>query len=172
MLQYFLREYDVVSKFAVHPHTKKPISRELHAAMIQESTRFWAIDAEHTLFLAALDQHYHSADFMASPDLQRGLQRISEDYLSTLPDNVPRYRTFRHLTSYASSYYSYPWCQAMAGFIWSECFQSRPLDRHTGERYREHILAPGSSGNEWRRIEHMIGFKPSVQDLAEGLSRP
>ena len=54
----------MVSQFATHNMTREPISRQLHQALLHETHGFWALDAEHTLFLAALDQHFHSKEFM------------------------------------------------------------------------------------------------------------
>jgi hypothetical protein len=65
---------------------------ELAEALRAESTRFAAFDMESSLMLSAMDQHYHSADFVTSNDtLFQGLQVVQDSYGIFPFDNAPRY---------------------------------------------------------------------------------
>jgi len=117
-----------------------------------------AIDAHTQIILATLDQLYHSSkageeDFSSSKVLAE-----LQDSLGVFP-SVPgtAWQThFNHLYGYGATYYSYLFDQAIASRVWSQLFESDPLNREMGERYKNEVLIHGGGKEPWEMVGRLL----------------
>jgi thimet oligopeptidase len=73
-----------------------------------------------------------------------------------LPD-VHRYASFGHLDGYSAIYYTYQWSLAIATDLFTEFEKSGLRDTVTAERYRDLVLAPGSSKPAAQLVHDFLG---------------
>ena len=57
----------------------------------------------------------------------------------------------------------------MAALIWTTSFVDEPLSRAAGDRYRKSVLAYGSARDPWVMVEDVLGYKPTPEDVVDGL---
>ena len=117
-----------------------------------------SIDTHAQILLAILDQEYHSA----SP-LQSGFDSTATfGHLQDTRGLIPSVRgtswqtQFGHLYGYGATYYSYLLDRAFASRVWSQVFATDPLDRETGERYKNEILKFGGGRDPWKMISSLL----------------
>ncbi|OQE41462.1 hypothetical protein PENCOP_c005G02375 [Penicillium coprophilum] len=70
--------------------------------------------------------------------------------------------TSHYMWGQEANYYSYLYTRILAADIWLSNFQSNPMSRGAGLRYRNIILAPGGSQNEMVALEKFLGRPPAL----------
>jgi Zn-dependent oligopeptidase len=68
---------------------------------------------------------------------------------------------FGHLNGYGASYYGYLWSMVYAQDMFSVFDENGILDTNTGIRYRDIILASGSSKDELELVKEFLGREPN-----------
>lgn len=76
---------------------------------------------------------------------------------------------FSHLVGYGAKYYSYLISRAVASWIWQSCFQSNPLNREQGEKYRRHCLAHGGGKPAQALVSDFLQLQVNPDNLANAL---
>ncbi|KAJ8457215.1 hypothetical protein ONZ51_g11668 [Trametes cubensis] len=125
-----------------------------------------SIDTHTQILLAALDQVYHSsAACQRSFDSTAALARLYETRgLIPYVPGTSWQTQFGHLFGYGATYYSYLFDRAIASRVWNELFVQDPLNRATGERYKQEILRCGGGKDPWQMIATLLGS----EKLADG----
>ncbi|KAI0257186.1 hypothetical protein BJV78DRAFT_1160799 [Lactifluus subvellereus] len=117
------------------------------------------IDTYGQILLAVLDQTYHSrAAVEPSFDSTAALAEL-HDRRGIVP-YVPgtSWQTqFGHLFGYGATYYSYLFDRAIAARVWRQLFVHDPLNRETGERYKNEILRHGGGEDPWAMLGSLLG---------------
>eukprot|EP00039_Didymoeca_costata_P012069 m.172580 g.172580 ORF g.172580 m.172580 type:complete len:735 (-) comp15375_c1_seq2:210-2414(-) len=172
LMEHFLRDYRVASKFAIHPVTGETLPKEIFEREINAKFLFSAFNTREVAIFAKADLLMHGANpFSNGVDTTDLLQMAQKDFevKHVSETNIPIQLGFGHLSGYASSYYSYLWCNGLASLVWKQCFEKDPWDTEIGNRFRHKVLAHGDGRNPWHMIEDMLGFSPTPKDLATAL---
>ncbi|XP_023228122.1 mitochondrial intermediate peptidase-like [Centruroides sculpturatus] len=145
LMEYFASDPRVVSKFARHYETGKPIPESLLKNLSLSKNLFSASEAQLQVFYAALDQKYHNKPESGKSTTEI-LKEVQQSYYG-LPHvaHTAWQLRFGHLVGYGAKYYAYTMSRAIAAQIWHSIFKDDPLNRAAGERYRREVLAHGGS---------------------------
>ena len=170
LMEFFVRDFRVVSQFAYHHATGAPLSQELFERGIQAQDLFPAVGMADSAVHAEVDQRYHSELVSSGEEEATAVLRGVQDEYTELKfcGTALQYR-FSHLSGYAASYYSYLWCKGLAALIWTTSFMDDPLSRTAGDLYRKKVLAYGSARDPWLMVEDVLGYKPTPEDVVDGL---
>ncbi|TQS33750.1 hypothetical protein Golomagni_05894, partial [Golovinomyces magnicellulatus] len=156
LMEHFAADPTVLSLFARHWKTDKPLPYDLVEERIRVSKRFEGIDTEHQILLAMVDQAYHSPDVAGSSfDSTRVFHDIHRAYANG-PRDPPETRWqgfFGHLHSYGATYYSYLFDRVLAERVWRVVFdggaKGQAISRANGERLKERLLKWGGGRDPW-----------------------
>ncbi len=142
---------EVLSKFALHYQSKKPIPKELVAKLIKAKTFHSGFHTVEYLASALYDMKIHLA---ATPDKDIDPAQFERDTMAQIgcPSQiVMRHRptAFGHIFSddgYAAGYYAYIWADTMSADA-AECFKEAGgfYDRKTCDRFADTIFSVGNS---------------------------
>lgn len=169
LMEYFASDPRVVSKFARHYETGKPIPESLLRNLSLSKNLFSASEAQLQVFYAALDQKYHS-----TPECNKStteiLNLVQQEYYG-LPHvaHTAWQLRFGHLVGYGAKYYAYTISKAIAAWIWHSFFKNDPLNRSAGERYRREVLAHGGSKPPQQLISDFLQTAVTPEMLAKAL---
>ncbi|KAF4983562.1 hypothetical protein FDECE_17280 [Fusarium decemcellulare] len=156
LMEHFAADPTVLSLFARHWKSDRPLPYELVAERARLTKRFEGIDTEHQIILAMVDQAYH-ASTAANPgfdstatfhDIKGRFAHGPQD-----PPNTCWQGFFGHLHSYGSTYYSYLFDRVLAERVWRVVFKSgdngAAINRDNGERLKENLLKWGGGRDPW-----------------------
>ncbi|KAM0434519.1 hypothetical protein ACHAPT_003615 [Fusarium lateritium] len=156
LMEHFAADPTVLSLFARHWRSDKPLPYELVAERARLTKRFEGIDTEHQIILAMVDQAYHAPD-VANPgfdstaafhDIKGRFAHGPQD-----PPNTCWQGFFGHLHSYGSTYYSYLFDRVLAERVWRVVFKAgdngAAISRENGERLKENLLKWGGGRDPW-----------------------
>ncbi|EKM49251.1 uncharacterized protein PHACADRAFT_265723 [Phanerochaete carnosa HHB-10118-sp] len=131
-----------------------------------------SIDTHTQILLAALDQIYHSPAAL-SPDFNSTAALAKLYETRGLIPYVPgtSWQTqFGHLFGYGATYYSYLFDRAIASRIWRKLFAHDPLNRETGERYKNEILKYGGGKDPWEMVGTLLDAPETRHGDAEAMA--
>jgi intermediate peptidase len=117
-----------------------------------------SIDTHSQILLATIDQLYHSPCVL-DPDFDSTTVLADLHNTRGLIPHVPgtSFQTqFPHLFGYGATYYSYLFDRAIASRVWRKLFAYDPLNRNTGERYRQEILRYGGGKDPWLMVSTLL----------------
>ena len=118
------------------------------------------------MLLAVLDQVYHSPAVLNSTfDSTAELAKL-HDVRGLIPHvSGTSFQTqFGHLYGYGATYYSYLFDRAIASKVWNDIFARNPLNRQTGQKYKEEVLRYGGGKDPWKLISVLL----AQDELQEG----
>ncbi|XP_076001295.1 mitochondrial intermediate peptidase-like [Genypterus blacodes] len=168
LMEYFASDYRVVSQFARHYETGKPLPESMVARLCESKKVCGAADTQLQIFYAALDQIYHGEpQNRSTTDILKEIQQKFYGLPHT-PNTAWQLR-FSHLISYGAKYYSYLMSRAVASMVWKQCFVQDPLNRDMGERYRREMLAHGGAKEPMLMVEGMLQRQPTIEDFVDAL---
>ncbi|KAF4123525.1 mitochondrial intermediate peptidase [Geosmithia morbida] len=168
LMEHFAADPTVLSLFARHWRTDKPLPYELVAERVRLARRFEGIDTEHQILLAMVDQAYHSPA-VGSSSSQSGFDSTAafHDIHSRHAMGPPEPREtcwqgfFGHLHSYGATYYSYLFDRVLAERVWRVVFGAgkTAIDRRSGERLKENLLKWGGGRDPWLCLADTLNDK-------------
>jgi thimet oligopeptidase len=174
MLEEWAWSRETLDLFARHHETGKPIPDKLFKAMTRSRGFGRATSTQRQLFLAALDQNYHTRP--AGLDTTRVLEETQNAYLPFKYIPGTHFQaTFGHLIGYDAGYYGYQWALSIARDLFSRFQAEGLLNQQTAADYRATILAPGGSEDEARLVARFLGRPPSDESyrrFLDGNDRP
>lgn len=119
--------------------------------------------------MASVDMRYHTARGRVATTkvYERLIKSIS---LVGMVEGSHPEASFGHLMGgYSAGYYSYIWAEVVAADIFGVFKSSGVMNRDTGQKYRDLILAPGASSDEVARIEKFLGRPFSEQPFLDSV---
>lgn len=156
LMEHFAADPTVLSLFARHWKTDKPLPYDLVTERIRVSKRFEGMDTEQQILLAMVDQAYHSPEVGdVSFDSTATFHNIQERYAHGPrdPPGTCWQGFFSHLHSYGSTYYSYLFDRVLAERVWRVVFRAGEkggaIDRKNGERLKQNLLKWGGGRDPW-----------------------
>lgn len=165
LMEHFAADSTVLSLFARHWKTDRPLPHDMVAERIRVAKRFEGIDTEHQILLAMVDQAYHSPEVSEpSFDSTRVFHDIHARFAHGPLDPPARTRWqgfFGHLHSYGSTYYSYLFDRVLAERVWRVVFRGgdagMAVSRANGERLRDSLLRWGGGRDPWTCLADTLG---------------
>ena len=171
LLEEWVRDPEVLRRFARHHETGEPIPAELVRKLDDAEAFGKGLSVRQQMFYAALSLELHRRD-------PRGL-----DTTALSAELMERYTPFRHvpgtffqesfghLDGYSALYYTYMWSLVIAKELFS-AFQSAGLmDRETALRYRRTVLEPGGSRPARELVQAFLGRESGFEPFERWLSQ-
>ena len=157
LLEHWLSTKEVLSRFALHYKTGKPIPQELVDRIHNASTFNKGFTTVEYLASALVDMKLHLADATdIDPD---AFEKKTLEELGMPHEIVMRHRTpqFGHVFSsdgYSAGYYSYLWSDVLTADAYSAFTEAGgPYDKEVAKRLRDNIFTVGNT------IDPQEGFK-------------
>ncbi|KAG9237603.1 mitochondrial intermediate peptidase-like protein [Amylocarpus encephaloides] len=156
LMEHFAADQSVLSMFARHHETDKPLPYEMIAEQLALERQVEAIDVDNQITLAFLDQELHSELAMEPSFDSTKIYHDIQDKWSKFPSDPPGtcwQGFFGHLHGYGGSYYSYLFDRVLAKRIWHTVFncgsQQGAVTRENGEKYKNEVLKWGGGRDPW-----------------------
>ena len=158
MLENWAYQPEVLKKISGHfrnPDEKIPdeMIRKILDARNMDSGLFYL----RQLLFGILDMEYHTAD--GPVDTTAVYARLMKDVsLIPMSQGVHPQASFGHLMGgYEAGYYSYLWSRVISVDLFGRFLDTVVMNKETGKRYRELILAPGRSYDEAVQVRKFLG---------------
>ncbi|KAJ6261250.1 Saccharolysin [Drechslerella dactyloides] len=176
LMEHFARSPAVLSLFARHHVTDRPLPPHLLSQRLAASSQLEHTETYQQVLLSMLDQRLHSTVAgernFSSTAVYQELER--EHSLLPFVSGTSWQGYFSHLFGYGSLYYSYMLDKAIADRVWREVFAADPLSREAGERYRDEVLKWGGGRDPWKCLGRLLGredFETEVTGRMEEVGR-
>ena len=131
-----------------------------------------SIDTHTQILLAMLDQTYHSsAVFSRDFDTTATLASLydSRGLIPYVPGTSWQTQ-FGHLFGYGATYYSYLFDRAIASRVWRKLFARDPLNRSTGDKYKNEVLRHGGGKDPWEMVGSLLESPQLKRGDAEAMA--
>jgi len=160
MLEEWAWSKETLDLFAVHHESGKPMPKTLHAAMLRSRGFGRALSTQRQLFLAALDQAYHTRQ--PPLDTTKVLQETNDAYTPfKFVEGTHFQASFGHLIGYDAGYYGYQWALSIAQDLFTRFKKEGLMNAKTAADYRSSVLAMGASDDEAKLVARFLGRAPS-----------
>lgn len=160
MLEEWAWAKETLDLFARHHDTNAPLPKELHAAMLRSRSFGRALATQRQLFLAALDQAYHTRE--PGFDTTKVLAEVNDAYTPfKYVEGTHFQASFGHLIGYDAGYYGYQWALSIAQDLFTRFKKEGLLNPKTAADYRAAVLAPGGTDDEANLVAKFLGRPPS-----------
>jgi oligopeptidase A len=172
-MENFCWEWEVLEHMTRHVDTGQPLPRALFDKMIAAKNFQSGLQILRQVEFSLFDMHLH---FDFDPDgggrAQDVLDEVRKQVAVLVPPAYNRFpNNFSHIFAggYAAGYYSYKWAEVLSADAFSAFEEARTaegvLDRRTGERFRDEILAVGGSRPAAESFRAFRGRDPNVEAL-------
>lgn len=160
MLEEWAWQKDTLALFARHHDTNAPLPAPLHAAMLRSRGFGRAIATQRQLYLAAVDQAYHTRPLPL--DTTKVLAELNDAYTPfKYVEGTHFQASFGHLIGYDAGYYGYQWALSIAQDLFTRFKKEGLLNPKTAADYRASVLAPGDSDDASNLVARFLGRPPS-----------
>lgn len=163
--------YEALKMFARHYETGEVLPKDLFDKMLAAKNVGSGMSASGQVFLGTFDLTLHDKydpdGEKTTTDVLKEVHR--ETNLIDYVEGTHFHTAFGHLTGYASSYYGYLWSKVYAQDMFSVFEEKGIMDTETGIRYRDIILASGSSKDELELVKEFLGREPNNEAFLKEL---
>ncbi|KAK2461560.1 hypothetical protein APHAL10511_006023 [Amanita phalloides] len=158
LMEHFLTSPTVLSLFETNGTSTTRQLGDSHTDPCQH------IDTYSQMLLAVLDQSYHSSAILdPSFDSTIELANLSNERGLIPHVSGTSFQTqFGHLFGYGATYYSYLFDRAIASRVWKTVFESEPLSRTLGQRFKTDVLCHGGGEDPWKMVSRLLAM-PELQ---------
>jgi peptidyl-dipeptidase Dcp len=169
LLEHWVSTPEVLTKFAVHYQTGKPIPKELTAKIEKAANFNQGFNTVEYLSAALVDMKLHLA---GDKEIEPGaFERDTLKALGMPQEIVMRHRTpqFSHVfssDSYSAGYYSYLWSDTLTADAY-EAFKEKkgPYDPTVAERLKKHVFSVGDTVDPAEAYRAFRGKDPGTAAL-------
>jgi peptidyl-dipeptidase Dcp len=171
IMENWATEPSVLSTFAKHYQTGKPIPAELLAKVERAGKFNQGFATVEYLAASLLDMEWHTITSEPAKDAE-GFEKAALDKIGLMPEIVSRYRStyFQHIfaSGYAAGYYSYIWSEVLDSDAY-QAFKEKGnvFDPNLARAFRTKILERGGSADAMEMYKDFRGREPSVKPLIE-----
>ncbi|ORY05442.1 zincin [Basidiobolus meristosporus CBS 931.73] len=165
IMEHFATNPQVLSLFARHHETRKPLPESLLQAHLKSRSVFSSVETQAQILMAMLDQEYHGNLSQARHGFSSQIYAALQNNVALMP-YVPDTHwqvQFGHLFGYGAGYYSYLFGRALAQRMWKGSFEVDPLARESGERFKNEVLSWGGGRDPWLCIGEMLENETLIQ---------
>jgi peptidyl-dipeptidase Dcp len=172
-------EPTVFAHYARHYQTGQPMPGDLVDRIKKSRTFNQGFATTEYLAAALLDLAWHTLPAgTPGQDVERFEREALARFRVDLPEVPPRYRTpyFAHIWDggYSASYYAYLWSEVLDHDAYAWFTEHGGMSRENGQRFRDMILARGSTAPAGDLYRAFRGRDPSIEPLLKerGLEEP
>jgi len=171
IMENWATEPSVLSTFAKHYQTGKPIPRELLAKIDRAGKFNQGFATVEYLAASLLDMEWHTITSEPAKDSE-GFEKAALDKIGLMPEIPSRYRStyFQHIfaSGYAAGYYSYIWSEVLDSDAY-QAFKEKGdvFDPNLARAFRTKVLERGGSADAMQMYKDFRGREPSVAPLIE-----
>jgi thimet oligopeptidase len=164
-------DYDVLKSFSRHYETGEVLPKPLFDKMLAAQKVGSGTSATGQVFLGTYDLTLHDQFDPNSGKTTTDILRSVQNEVLPYPYIEGTYfqSAFGHLDGYGSSYYGYLWSLVYAQDMFSVFTEHGILDKTTGLRYRDIILARGSSEKAIDLVKEFLGRAPNNEAFLKEL---
>jgi peptidyl-dipeptidase Dcp len=164
---------ELIAQYARHYETGEVLPQRYIAALAA-SQHFGEGFASAEIYQATyLDQMWHQLPVEKLPATPDDIESWEADMLENaglyFPLVPPRYKSsyFSHIwgVGYAANYYAYMWSEMMDADTANWFMENGGLRRELGQRFRDHILSRGGSGDVMVFYRELLGHDPDPTHL-------
>lgn len=163
--------YESLKLFAKHYKTGELLPKELHQKMLDSRNVGSGIANLQQILYGYIDMTFHDRfdpeGSQSTTDVVKKLQ--NEITLYPYVEGTHFHASFGHLTGYAAGYYGYLWAKVYAEDCFSVFEKNGIFDIETGKRFRDEILAKGSSKEEMELIKSFLQREPNDEAFIKSL---
>lgn len=155
--------YESLKLFAKHYKTGEVLPKELFDKMLAAKNVGSGLAFTQQVYYGILDFTLHDKyDPTSSKPVVEVMKELQNEItLYPYLDGTQMFAAFGHLMGYAAGYYSYLWALVYADDMFSVFDKNGLMDVNTGKKYRDIILANGSSRDELEMVVEFLGRQPS-----------
>ena len=155
--------YDALKMFAKHYETGEILPQELFDKMLAAKNVNSGINTSYQIFYGVLDFTLHDKYDPAGKETTTQIVRKLQGKITPYPyvEGTHFQAAFGHLFGYAAGYYGYLWSKVYAQDMFSIFEKNGIMDKETGYKYRDIILASGGSRNELDLVKDFLGREPN-----------
>ena len=166
LMEHFLNSPNVLSLFDISG--KQPVRQTGN----HHEDPCKSIDTHTQILLAALSQIYHSPAALSEKfDSTAALAQLNKTRgLIPYVPGTSWQTQFGHLFGYGATYYSYLFDRAIASRVWRKLFAHDPLNRETGEKYKNEILRYGGGKDPWKMVSALLDAPEMAGGDAEAMA--
>ncbi|KAA5540825.1 M3 family metallopeptidase [Adhaeribacter rhizoryzae] len=163
--------YDVLKLFARHYKTGEVMSQTMYQKMWEARNVGSGLAASAQIFYGILDMTLHDKYDPAGPKSTTEVLKEVQNSVMLFPylEGTHLQASFGHLTGYGASVYGYMWSKVYAEDMFSVFEKNGVMDPKTGMRYRNSILANGSSRDELEMVKEFLGREPNQEAFFKSL---
>jgi len=163
--------YDILVKFAKHYKTNEPLPKDLYDKMYAAKNVGSGLATLQQIFYGLIDftlhDKYNPFGDKTTTDIVKELQNKVTLYPYLEGTNMQA--AFGHLMGYAAGYYGYLWSKVYAQDMYSVFEKNGVMDKNTGRRYRDIILAKGGSEDELSLVKQFLQREPNQEAFLKSL---
>jgi oligopeptidase A len=168
-MENFCWEWEVLAHMTAHVDSGEPLPRALYDKMLAAKNFQSGMQTVRQLEYSLFDMHLHyDFDARGSKTPQQLLDEIRSRVAVAIPPAYNRFQNnFSHIFAggYGAGYYSYKWAEVLSADAYGLFEENGVLDRRTGSRFRDEILAVGGSRPALESFKSFRGREPTVDAL-------
>jgi oligopeptidase A len=168
-LENYCWEWEVLGGIGRHVDTGEPMPRELFERLVAARNFQAGMQTLRQVEFSLFDLRLHRELRECTP---RGIaelaDRVRREVAVVFPPEFARFQhSFSHIFAggYAAGYYSYKWAEVLSADAYAQFEEHGVLDPDTGARFRDEILARGSSRDAIESFRAFRGRDPSIDAL-------
>lgn len=159
----------VLSSFARHYKTGKPLPKALLDGMLKARYLGSGMEAEHQFYYSLSDLAYHLAPDGKVDTTAVALDLYPKIELYPKVGGIFYQASFTHFVGYGAAYYSYMWSLVYAQDMFQRFKELGILDPKAGAYYREKILSRGGTMDAADMVRDYLGREPKMDSFLEHL---
>jgi len=163
--------YESLQMFAKHYKTGEVLPKEMFDKMLAAKNVGSGIGTQYQVFYGSLDMtlhdNYDPTGKETTTDVVRRLQNEMTGFKYL--EGTSFEASFGHLNGYGAGYYGYLWALVYAEDMFSVFEKNGVLDKATGIRYRDEILAKGSTEDEYELVKNFLGREPNQEAFLKSI---
>jgi len=157
--------YDALKLFAKHYKTGEVLPRELFDRMLAAKNAGSGLATLQQVYYGTLDMTLHDGYDPNGKETTTDVAKRLQNEITLYPflDGTSWQAAFGHLTGYAAGYYGYLWAEVYAQDMFSVFQKNGIMDKKTGKRYRDIILARGGTQEPLGLVKEFLGREPNQE---------
>ncbi len=168
-MENFCWEWEVLAHMTAHADSGEALPRALYDKMLAAKNFQSGMQTVRQLEYSLFDMHLHyDFDVAGSKTPQQLLDEIRSRVAVAVPPAYNRFQnSFSHIFAggYGAGYYSYKWAEVLSADAYSLFEENGVLDRRSGERFLDEILAVGGGRPAIDSFKAFRGRAPTVDAL-------
>jgi oligopeptidase A len=168
-MENFCWEWEVLAHMTAHVDSGESLPRTLFDKMLAAKNFQSGMQTVRQLEFSLFDMHLHyDFDVNGSKTPQQLLDEIRKRVAVAIPPAYNRFQNnFSHIFGggYGAGYYSYKWAEVLSADAYGLFEENGVLDRRSGKRFCDEILAVGGSRPALESFKAFRGREPSVDAL-------